>query len=64
VKCSCGSTEFVALKFGGRQFQLQRSGDLALFKWSGFLPIASACRECGQILFSVPEEQKETVLAE
>jgi hypothetical protein len=64
VKCPCGSTDFVGLKSGGRQFQLQRSGDLALFKFSGFLPIARACRECSQILFSVPEERKETVLAE
>ena len=54
--CSCGSREFVRLKFGGRQFQLNLEDSVALFKWSGFEPDMSACKACGEIRWSLPDE--------
>lgn len=58
IKCTCDSTEFSKLKFGGRKFQLQYEGDFALFRGSGFEPEILACKKCGKITFRVPPHER------
>lgn len=58
LKCICDSTEFSRLKFGGAEFRLQQEGEMALLKFAGFKPDMLACKECGRIVFRVPESQR------
>ena len=58
LKRTCESTEFLRLKFGGRKFQLQHEGEMALLKFSGFTPEMLACKKCGMIIFRVPESER------
>lgn len=59
IKCTCGSENLKALKFGGDLFRVQNKNKLNLLRFSGFKPDVWVCNNCKQILFSMNDSDYE-----